>query len=463
MQKIIIENFMAIRHAEIEVNKVLVLIGEQASGKSTIAKLIYFFKSLRDEVFNHIYHYETDNKISFLPPIHQKFYTFFGTKHKNFKITYYYNTQKDAYIKLSDNSHHRNTIDTEMPFTDEFYRTADILKKSFQENRANSTDPISALATQNEIKNTQILSNLVNNTFNSNHNSFLYAIAGRNAAVSYSDSFQKYLFANLQRKIEENKGNTSSEKEQTLDEILMLKFIEHTDRIKSFLKKYGDFRSLIDFYSYSNDNIDKATSTIVYETIKKVLKGDYKIDDQGEKIVLSNRKHIHLNNASSGQQESIRILQDIFLALIEQQKVFRIIEEPEAHLFPEAQKHMIELLAILVNADDDNQVIITTHSPYVLTVFNNLLFANRVIEKNPDTREEVSKIIDIQSLISANDFAAYSLNPSQADENGEGYCVNLVNERTQVIDQNYLDTVSEELSNDFRTLYDLHTKSFARR
>ncbi|WP_241993488.1 AAA family ATPase [Trichormus variabilis] len=41
MQKIIIKNFGAIQNAEIEVKKILVLIGEQASGKSTIAKLIY--------------------------------------------------------------------------------------------------------------------------------------------------------------------------------------------------------------------------------------------------------------------------------------------------------------------------------------------------------------------------------------------------------------------------------------
>ncbi len=55
MQKIIINNFGAIQNAEIEVNKILILIGEQASGKSTIAKLIYFFKSLRDDLFSQIY------------------------------------------------------------------------------------------------------------------------------------------------------------------------------------------------------------------------------------------------------------------------------------------------------------------------------------------------------------------------------------------------------------------------
>jgi predicted ATPase len=42
MEKIIIKNFGPIEDAEIEIRKVLVLIGEQASGKSTIAKLVFF-------------------------------------------------------------------------------------------------------------------------------------------------------------------------------------------------------------------------------------------------------------------------------------------------------------------------------------------------------------------------------------------------------------------------------------
>ncbi|MFN7516749.1 MAG: AAA family ATPase [Dolichospermum sp.] len=55
MQKIIINNFGAIKYAEIEVKKILVLIGEQASGKSTIAKLIYFFKTIQEDLFSQIY------------------------------------------------------------------------------------------------------------------------------------------------------------------------------------------------------------------------------------------------------------------------------------------------------------------------------------------------------------------------------------------------------------------------
>ena len=86
MQKIVIKNFGAIPDAEIEIKSILVLIGEQASGKSTIAKLIYFFKSIRDELFNHIY--QDNNKDYFdvvsdmIFPIREKFYDFFGSNEK---------------------------------------------------------------------------------------------------------------------------------------------------------------------------------------------------------------------------------------------------------------------------------------------------------------------------------------------------------------------------------------------
>ncbi|MFN4842871.1 MAG: AAA family ATPase, partial [Dolichospermum sp.] len=101
MQKIIINNFGAIKYAEIEVKKILVLIGEQASGKSTIAKLIYFFKSLRDDLFSQIYqdtqkdYFDITSDLIF--PIREKFYDFFGsTLHlPNFEIKFYYSVEND--------------------------------------------------------------------------------------------------------------------------------------------------------------------------------------------------------------------------------------------------------------------------------------------------------------------------------------------------------------------------------
>ena len=47
-----IKNFGPIKEAEIDVKEFLVLTGLQASGKSTIVKLIYYFMSIRQLVLN---------------------------------------------------------------------------------------------------------------------------------------------------------------------------------------------------------------------------------------------------------------------------------------------------------------------------------------------------------------------------------------------------------------------------
>ena len=123
MQKIIIKNFGAIEYAEIEIKKVLVLIGEQASGKSTIAKLIYFFKSLRDDVFNQIYqekerdYFDKNSDINFV--LQEKFYNWFGsTKNlKDFDIRFYYSFELEKYLHLKLDK--EKTIQYE--FSENFY------------------------------------------------------------------------------------------------------------------------------------------------------------------------------------------------------------------------------------------------------------------------------------------------------------------------------------------------------
>ena len=49
-QKIIIKNFGPIEDVEMEIDDFTIFIGPQTSGKSTIAKSVFFFLSLRDDM-----------------------------------------------------------------------------------------------------------------------------------------------------------------------------------------------------------------------------------------------------------------------------------------------------------------------------------------------------------------------------------------------------------------------------
>ncbi|TAF08063.1 MAG: hypothetical protein EAZ77_07695 [Nostocales cyanobacterium] len=468
MQKIIIKNFAAIEYAEIEVRKILVLIGEQASGKSTIAKLIYFFKSLRDDLFSQIYrdtnftYLETTSDI--INPTIQKFHNFFGsTSHlPNFEIVFYYSVEKNKFLKLTIDENKKLSPKFGHLLDNDFITSVSSIKRFMHQqlNANNIGEQLQLVYAEEKIRYAQKLYTLLDESFESYQAHSLFIISGRNATVSYSDLFEKYLFASIQSSLEAN--IKISRNEQTIDETLMLKFMERVGKIKDIFKILGhfSFEGIIDNYA-KNEVKEKLYE--IRNRINEILKGEYQIDHRGERIVFNTEEeYVYLSNASSGQQEVIRILQDIFLNILDDVKVLRIIEEPEAHLFPIAQKQLIELLSLMVNHNEDNQLIITTHSPYILTVFNNLLFANRVVEKNPSVESEVAEIIPKDSWLKADDFSAYSLGNQSVSET-TNYCESIFNSEKGTIQQNYLDTVSEILGGDFQSLYSIHARTFARR
>jgi predicted ATPase len=51
MQRIEVKNFGPLKDVSIDITNIVVLIGESASGKSTLAKLVYFFNNLKDEIY----------------------------------------------------------------------------------------------------------------------------------------------------------------------------------------------------------------------------------------------------------------------------------------------------------------------------------------------------------------------------------------------------------------------------
>ena len=59
-----------------------------------------------------------------------------------------------------------------------------------------------------------------------------------------------------------------------------------------------------------------------------VLGGSYRYVDGEERLYLDNRKYIKFNFASSGQQEIVWVFNLLFYYLVEDKRVFLILEEP---------------------------------------------------------------------------------------------------------------------------------------
>lgn len=74
------------------------------------------------------------------------------------------------------------------------------------------------------------------------------------------------------------------------------------------------------------------------ELMQQILEGEYRNVDGEERLQVLSEQYVKINFASSGQQEAVWILNVLFYYLLNDKKAFFILEEPESHLFPNAQK-----------------------------------------------------------------------------------------------------------------------------
>lgn len=445
MQKLIVKRqFLGVQPCEIEFDRFLLLIGEQASGKSTIAKLIFFFQTLPDVIYDmsvkaHSKSESLHYKDSIYNTIQSKFLETFGFAFKNesFHIEFFY--KKNAHVKIFQGGHPQLNVIFE---SDNLHDTVINSVKDYIESKR--LDP-----KVDEFTFRQKLKNDLDIIFDRKNNENTFLIAGRNTIVAFPEIFEKIVGQEIEKLIEDEIKEQDFEKRQRLgNEMLLYKFVEWSRGIRNYFKNNGQ---TFEKASKSLINIDALLE--IEKIAQKILKGKYQSAESGEQIQVEGSKlNIPLKDASSGQQESLRILQGLFLATgLNNRKEFFVIEEPEAHLYPLAQKELINAFAVFLNTIQNGKLIVTTHSPYILACINILLFADYVSNEIDNQNGKISNIPRAFWLDSSF-FNAYSLGQK------EGYCMNIKDSVTGLIDQNYLDSISEQLGLQYQELYNLLTK-----
>jgi hypothetical protein len=127
-----------------------------------------------------------------------------------------------------------------------------------------------------------------------------------------------------------------------------------------------------------------------------------------------------------------------------------IIEEPELNLYPTAQQGLLNWL-VEKCTKGENDLTITTHSPYLLAHFNTLLFAHQVAQNHPERANEIAKIVPRESWIDPKEFAAYHVEGQK--ENGVR---SIVNSETGLISYNGLDAIASAEATEFEKLLDIN-------
>ncbi len=170
-----------------------------------------------------------------------------------------------------------------------------------------------------------------------------------------------------------------------------------------------------------------------------------------EDTIVWDDKTIPISAASSGIQSLVPLLLVFQYAIANREYSSYVIEEPECNLFPTKQ---VELLKEILKAvkNSDRTLTITTHSPYLLSAMNNILFAGMLSEKyGKGIKKYVDEIIPEEYQLKSNECAVYSLGK---EINRGVYCTSLLDPETRMIDFNSLDMVSEQLGNEFESLQD---------
>ncbi len=431
-EKIISKNFAGIKSFEIDVKKINIFIGPQASGKSVIAKLLFYCKQFIEEIGNQ--GIKRNQKRDLDRVLQNKFEAYFPRSSwgsDNFLIQYFIGNELIEIIKSDKGEPEAQELQINYPG---FYVQS--LEKI--RNLANEVDEglteyeAQLLLGRFELMldiHQKVLNDFIDHLGLVSSFSQLFIPAGRSFFATLQNSIFGFLSEN-----------------NNVDPFL-IEFGNYYERLKSSNKVMG--------IKYFEGNSIQFKYMVAVDAIKKqVLQGEYlkEPDSNIDYLEMNDGRRVQLTHCSSGQQEAlplILILENLpfFPKGLKGRSIY--IEEPEAHLFPSSQRDIVNLIATVYNTRKRNlQFVITTHSPYILTAFNNLLQAGILAQgASPETLAKISELVPESQFIDPQEVAVYQI--------ANGTAKSIILEDTGLINAEVIDAVSQELAIQFDGLLEI--------
>ncbi|GEM_PF-278799 len=439
MQKIFIKNNGPIKEFEMEIRDVNLLIGEQSSGKSTIAKSIFFFRNLKTLLTNFLIQIAETGLYNGHNVKGKKFYKLLGEETKTVFIKlfgYSWDLNPDFYMRYDFTKEIFLTVNLGtwirnekkyicLQYSPELTKKIqELTEESFTFHNAQKTGSLN-LALEQEMRNRNraFIMNRISEVFEDDFATY-YIPAGRSLLTVMSAS----------------RGVMNQA--QNLD-LITDQFMGLIDSIRgSFMEGInGAYR----FYPSAKRPFD------VHQLSKKIIemqKGEYFATKNGEELRLA-ASSIKINFMSSGQQELLWLINFLYVLILRQEKAFVIVEEPEAHIYPTLQNEIVNFLISYVNLCS-GRLFCTTHSPYVLSSINNSFYAGYIFSKGEKYVKQVKDIIPQSSIIKNNCLSAIKLYSGNTKEK---QFESLVEKNEGEIKSEMIDEVSDKINEIYTKLY----------
>lgn len=415
MERLTVSGFAGLKKVVFEPKKITVLIGPQASGKSILAKLTYYFRSVWNEFLSQSDGLDVsiDDRIESAKADFRKYFPPGAWGRKVFSIQYEVNGFKIILRRSPSRGRPSEGLIFTLP--DAIYTlvrdrqlSVDVAKKASKSARDRR---VAVYGSWRDLQ--QKLKEMLGDGYYSGQ---LFIPASR------------AFFSN----IENNVFSFISRSEKMLD---------------PFIAQFGEY------YSYLKMDLSEEMDIQAdFSFLTRAMNGRLVIEKDQEFIVMSDGRKIPLSNLSSGQQELLPLVLSLagpswFLDGVASKALY--IEEPEAHLFPEFQRLVLEQIVHALGKDDSFQnLIMTTHSPYLLSALNNQILASSIGRRTRGTRRaRVEEIVPKKYWVSTNDVAAYAI--------GGGSAISIIDDETGLIDATYIDSVSTSIATIFDELLEL--------
>ena len=369
--KLHIENFAKIANADIEINGITVIAGENNTGKSTVGKILY---SLFDSFYNITSKINLQRKYSVRSIIDDLGYYDPEKDDYNYFIDIHSDDFDDMYDTLLNSVKNNKIIASDVQTILKFYSHSNY---DFDDEEIN--DYITRIIDVFSITDDQIRRNLVLKTFNAEFNNDFYTkIDKKNNESSVRLNIKS-------QSIDLNFAQTSSGTivEQINRFLPISSQVIYLDNPGIIDRLDSRFRFRIVRNSNHEDNLIKKLQIenqqnvvdeammqhkikVIKDKITEIIHGSFVVDNKKLKFKEEGFESAHvIGNLSTGVKSFAVLLRLLDNGYINENSCI-ILDEPEVHLHPKWQLKYAELL-VMLQEQLDLHVLINSHSPYFIS------------------------------------------------------------------------------------------------
>ena len=131
---------------------------------------------------------------------------------------------------------------------------------------------------------------------------------------------------------------------------------------------------------------------------------------------------------------------------IDSRRISVMIEEPELSLWPEMQMELMQRMVEICIGNGDMGIMFTTHSPYILSTINNLIYAYQVGE-NSSVAEAVNEIIPRKYWLNPQNVAVFMINQGQIKD--------IMDAELRQIQSEYIDSASDIINEKYDQIFNI--------